>query len=79
MLAPIAQMTCSGVHVSPPTSASPPGEKVQAVAMRDISTRMSHSPRVKRNRANSVRLFRAAIRPALVPASSTNTPVRKSA
>ena len=77
MLAPMAQITCRLVHVSPPTCAMPRGEKVHAVAMRNISTTMSHAPRVNRKRASSRRLFLAAIRPALVPASSTNTGAQK--
>ena len=65
------------IHLRPPASAIPPGEKVQAVEMTSISTRMSHTPRVKRNRASSLRLFLATISPALVPASSTNTGAQK--
>ena len=77
MLAPMAQITPRAVHVSPPTCAMPRGEKVQAVEMRNISTAMSQTPRVNRKPAISRRLFLAAIRPALVPASSTNTGAQK--
>ena len=77
MLAPMAQITCRAVHVRPPTCAMPPGENVHAVAMMETSTRMSHAPRVTRKRANSPRVFLVAIRPALVPASSTKTGAQK--
>ena len=77
MLAPMAQITCREVQVSPPICAMPRGAKVQAVATTEISTTMSHAPRVNRKRASSPRLFLVAIRPALVPASSTNTGAQK--
>jgi hypothetical protein len=57
--------------------AMPPGAKLHAVATTKISTAISQTPRVNRNRANSRRLFLPAIRPALVPASSTNTGAQK--
>ena len=77
MLAPMAQITCSDVQVNPPNCAMPRGAKVQPVAMTTISTAMSQTPRVNRKRASSARLFRVAIRPALVPARSTNTGAQK--
>ena len=77
MLAPMAQITCIETNTSPPASAIPPGEKVANVDTMKISTKMSHTPRVKRNRASSLRLFLPAIRPALTPASSTNTGAQK--
>ena len=48
-----------------------------SVLMTNISTNTSQSPRVTRSRARSCRFFRAAIRPALVPASRTNTGAQK--
>ena len=77
MLAPMAQITCIEAKTSPPASAIPPGEKVANVDTMNTSTKISHRPRVKRNRASSPRLFRAAIRPALTPASSTKTGAQK--
>ena len=47
------------------------------VDMTNTSMKISHTPRVNRNRANSLGLFRATISPALVPARSTNTGAQK--
>ncbi len=77
MLAPIAQMTCMGTSTNPPISAIPPGENVTDVETTNHSTKISHRPRVKRNRARSPGLFLATISPALVPASRTNTGAQK--
>ena len=77
MLAPMAQITCIETNISPPTSTIPPGEKEPNVDTMKTSAKMSHTPRVNRNCASSLRLFLAAIKPALAPASSTNTGAQK--
>ena len=56
----------------------PRGENVNARRDHDEhSTRISHRPRVSRNRASSAGVLRDAISPALAPASSTNTGAQK--
>ena len=77
MLAPMAQMTCMNTSVLPPSCSMPPGEKLVAVEMTKISTKISHRPRVSRNRHSSAGVLRATMSPALVPARNTNTGAQK--
>ncbi len=77
MLAPIAQITCIETKINPPAPAIPPGENVVSVETMKTSANTSHTPRVKSRVPNSLRLFFAPIRPALTPASATNTGAQK--
>jgi hypothetical protein len=55
----------------------PPGAKLVAVEIMKISTKISHNPRVSRNRPRSAGLLRATMSPALVPDRNTNTGAQK--
>ena len=77
MLAPIAQITCIGTITRPCSGARPNGANVNAVEITNHSTRISQTPRFSRKEPSSDGLLRAVIRPALVPASSTNTGAQK--
>ena len=77
MLAPMAQITCIGTTISPPTCSMPHGAKLHAVAITTHSTTISHRPRVNRNAPNADRVLRTVIKPALVPARNTNTGAQK--
>ena len=73
MLAPIAQMVCSGTKVRPPNCARPRGVKVNAGEMTKTSTQISHNPRLSRKAPSTAGLLRAVISPALVPARKMKT------
>src|ERR1039457_4814656 len=77
MLAPMAQRTCSMTAVRPPSCSRPNGANVYAVERTVTSMKIIHRPRVARKAASADGLLRAAISPALVPASNTNTGAQK--
>ena len=77
MLAPIAQMTCIAMKMRPPSSGIPDKRNVPAKEITVTSISTSHAPRAKRKRASSAGCRRFPARPALTPASNTNTGAQK--
>jgi hypothetical protein len=77
MLAPIAQITCSGMTMSPFACGKPNGANDHPVEITNHSMKINHRPRLSRNAPSSRGVLRPLISPALVPASSTNTGAQK--